>query len=131
MKVIKTVSKTENEEVTQEFKVFAPKTYDILKWTVMVVLPAISTLYLGLATLWGLPAAEKVVGTITLLTTFLGVLIGISANRYKNSDAPHDGRLVVHEDPGGVSGFMLELDGDPELLKDKDAISFRVQKPAA
>lgn len=59
------------------------KVYDILKWVVMIVLPAISTLYFALSGIWGWPYAEEVVGTIAAVTTFLGALLGISSAQYK------------------------------------------------
>ena len=58
------------------------KTYDLLKWIAMIVLPALGTLYFGLASIWGLPYGEQIVGTITVIDTFLGALLGISANNY-------------------------------------------------
>ena len=57
--------------------------YDILKWVVMIVLPAISTLYFALSSIWGWPYAEEVVGTIAAVTAFLGALLGISNAQYK------------------------------------------------
>lgn len=59
------------------------KVYDVLKWLVMIVLPAISTLYFALSGIWGWPYAEEVVGTIAAITTFLGALLGISNAQYK------------------------------------------------
>lgn len=59
------------------------KTYDILKWVALYLLPALGTLYFAIASIWGLPAGDKVVGTITALDTFLGVLLGISTSQYK------------------------------------------------
>ena len=59
------------------------KTYDILKWTAMIFLPALGTLYFGLASIWGLPYGEQIVGTITVIDTFLGALLGISSSNYK------------------------------------------------
>lgn len=59
------------------------KVYDVLKWLVMIVLPAISTLYFALSGIWGFPYAEEVVGTIAAVTTFLGALLGISNAQYK------------------------------------------------
>ncbi len=61
------------------------KTYDILKWIAQYLLPAAGTLYFALASIWGLPFAEQVVGTITAVDTFLGVLLGISSASYKDS----------------------------------------------
>lgn len=60
------------------------KVYDILKWIALVVLPAIGTLYFALSGIWGLPHGEQVVGTITAIDTFLGVLLGISSENYKS-----------------------------------------------
>lgn len=59
------------------------KLYDVLKWIVMCFLPGLGTLYFALASIWGLPYGEQVVGTITAIDTFLGVLLGISTVTYK------------------------------------------------
>lgn len=61
------------------------KTYDVLKWIAMIVLPAVTTLYFTLASIWGLPYGEQVVGTITAVDTFLGALLGISNAKYKKN----------------------------------------------
>jgi hypothetical protein len=59
------------------------KTYDTLKWIAMYLLPAAGTLYFALSGIWGLPYGEQIVGTITAVDTFLGVLLGISTVQYK------------------------------------------------
>lgn len=61
------------------------KTYDILKWIAMHLLPAAGTLYFALAGIWGLPYGEQVVGTITAIDTFLGVILGISTSQYNKT----------------------------------------------
>ena len=61
------------------------KVYDILKWIAMYVLPAIGTLYFALAGIWGFPFGEEVVGTITAVDTFLGVILGISTAQYNKT----------------------------------------------
>lgn len=58
------------------------KAYDILKWVAQLALPAIGTLYFALAGIWGFPYGEQVVGTITAVDTFLGVVLGISTAQY-------------------------------------------------
>lgn len=63
------------------------KVYDILKWVAQLLLPAVGTLYFALASIWGWPYADAVVGTITAIDTFLGVLLGISAASYAKSTA--------------------------------------------
>ena len=62
------------------------KTYDMLKWIAQYLLPALATLYFGLAGIWGLPYGEQVVGTITAIDTFLGVILGISTAQYNKSN---------------------------------------------
>lgn len=60
------------------------KLYDILKWIAQILLPSIGTLYFAIAGIWGFPYGEQIVGTITAIDTFLGVILGISSYRYKN-----------------------------------------------
>lgn len=59
------------------------KVYDALKWIAQILLPAIGTLYFALAGIWGFPYAEQIIGTITAVDTFLGVLLGISTMQYR------------------------------------------------
>lgn len=63
------------------------KVYDALKWIAMYLLPALGTLYFALAGIWGLPYGEQIVGTITAVDTFLGVVLGISNAQYKKSNS--------------------------------------------
>ena len=61
------------------------KVYDILKYIAQIILPALATLYFAIAGIWGLPYGEQVVGTITAVDTFLGVVLGISSANYKKT----------------------------------------------
>lgn len=61
------------------------KTYNILKWVAQYLLPAVGTLYFALAGIWGFPYGEEVVGTVTAIDTFLGVILGISTIQYKKA----------------------------------------------
>jgi hypothetical protein len=60
--------------------------YDRLKWIAQILLPAIATLYFALAQIWGFPYAEQIVGTITAVDAFLGVILGISSAQYKEDN---------------------------------------------
>lgn len=59
------------------------KVYDILKWITIVVLPAVTTLWLALASIWNwnIPA-EAIGATLTAITAFLGTILGISSINY-------------------------------------------------
>lgn len=67
--------------------ILSDRAYEILKWICVICLPAISTCYFALAGIWGFPYAEQIVGTISALTTFIGVLIGISTIQYNKAKA--------------------------------------------
>lgn len=58
------------------------KIYDVLKFIAQIVLPAIATLYITVANIWGLPYGEQISGTIMAIDTFLGALLMISTNAY-------------------------------------------------
>jgi hypothetical protein len=62
------------------------KVYDVLKTIAQIWIPAIATLYFTLAGIWGLPYAEQVVGTLTAIDTFMGVVLKISTNAYNKDN---------------------------------------------
>ena len=67
--------------------ILSDRAYEILKWICVICLPAISTCYFALAGIWGFPYAEQIVGTISAITTFIGVLIGVSTIQYNKAKA--------------------------------------------
>lgn len=62
------------------------KTYDVLKFIAQIVLPALATLYAALAAIWNLPCAKEIPATIIAVDTFLGVILGISTNKYNKEN---------------------------------------------
>lgn len=58
-------------------------TYDILKNVALVVLPALATLWLTLAGIWGFPYGEAIAATITAIDVFLGAILKISTATYQ------------------------------------------------
>lgn len=62
------------------------KAYDILKWIATYLLPALGTLYFAVASIWGFPYGEQIVGTVTAVDTFLGVILGISTVKYNKEN---------------------------------------------
>lgn len=65
---------------------FTDRTYDILKWVCIIVLPAIATLYTGIAKIWTLPYATEIPETIIVIDAFLGALLGVSTIQYHNDE---------------------------------------------
>lgn len=58
------------------------KTYDILKWIAQILLPAMAALYAALASIWGFPYGEEVVGTLSAMDVFMGALLQVSTSNY-------------------------------------------------
>ena len=61
------------------------KFYDRMKWIAQYLLPAAGALYFALAGIWGLPYGEEIVGTVTAVDAFLGIILGISTVQYKKT----------------------------------------------
>lgn len=99
------------------------KVYDILKWVAQIVLPALGAAYFGLASIWGFPYGEQVVGTITVIDTFLGALLGISAVKYEG-----DGVLTVNTENEDKDVYHLSLNIPVEDLPNKNCVVFKTEK---
>lgn len=63
------------------------KIYKIVKWVLIIVVPAFITLFtlLAKAWQWDIPV-EAIVTTITGIATFFGVIVGISHVNYYKGD---------------------------------------------
>lgn len=107
--------------------VMTPKVYDFLKKLAQIWLPAMGTLYFALAAVWGLPAADKVTGTIIAVDTFLGVMLNISKNQYVASGAVYDGTVGVTPNEEGTA---LHLNVNPQDLVDKNSVTLKVVTPS-
>lgn len=85
------------------------RTYDTIKQLVQKGLPAAGALYAGLAVIWGFPNGEEVTGSILLLTTFLGVFLGVADRRYETSGARYDGKVLVTGDPNEPHTLVFDV----------------------
>ena len=128
--------------VNPEVKNFlSEKNYARAKHLVQVVLPALGTLYFTLAQIWGLPAAEQIVGTIAAVALFLGLTLQISGMRHTEAmggqvtRAPYVGDLVISSETSadGEETFRshsLELNDDlpPDFYEKMHAVAFRIER---
>lgn len=107
------------------------KTYDRLKWVALVLLPALASLYFALGQLWHFSYVEQIVGTITILDTFLGLLLGKSSSTYqKLTDNPKViGDLVVQQDFDGTpTQVMVDPYDKVPVFEDGKLAAFRVRR---
>ena len=69
-------------------KPISNKLYDWLKWTVVICIPALTTAYVGLDSLFGWGYGEIVAKCSAILCTLLGTLLGISTAQYNRQNPP-------------------------------------------
>lgn len=112
--------------LTNRKAVLSNRVYDVLKWVITIVLPAIAVLYFALSQIWGFPNGEQVIGTITAIEVFFGAILGLSTYQYNNSDAKYDGNINVIETPEKRT-YDLEMFEDPVGLTDKKAVTFKIR----
>lgn len=89
------------------------KAYDTLKWIAQILLPGLGTLYFALSSIWGLPYCEQVVGTLSAVTVFIGMMLGLSAAKY-----PGDGTIKMQ---GATYKTKLSIPVD-ELTEKKNVV---------
>lgn len=64
--------------------------YDRLKWFIVIFLPALAVLTAGLGELYQWHTTNQIVGTINLITVFLGSLLQLSHHHYhQQKGGPH------------------------------------------
>lgn len=97
--------------------IFSNGVYDKLKFVAQILLPALATLYFALDTIWKIGYGAEVVGTITAIDTFLGVLLQLSTNKYYKTGANFDGDVVIEPEDGGNKATFV-LDKRPEDVVD-------------
>lgn len=105
---------------------FGNKTYDTLKLIALVWLPALVALYTGVATLWGLGHIPQVAGTISVVDTFLGVVLGVSSSNYMPKT---DGSLEV--DSSNIGAARLVFETSVEDMAAKKFITLQVTPMAS
>ena len=94
------------------------KAYDTLKWIAQILLPGLGTLYFALSYIWGPPYCEQVVGTLSAVTVFIGMLLGLSAAKY-----PGDGTIKMQ---GATYKTKLSIPIDE--LTEKKSVVLKVEE---
>ena len=99
------------------------KVYDVIKWIVTIVIPAIITLYATLGNVWNLPYVEQITATLAAINVFLGAVIQISSSNYNKT---YDGILHVDTVSDEESDkYLFEIDDLDDII-DKDKITLKI-----
>ncbi len=71
-------------------KPISNRLYDWLKWTVVICIPALTTAFVGLDSIFGWGYGEVVAKCSAILCTLLGTLLGITTAQYNQQKQPPD-----------------------------------------
>ena len=117
---------TDHDKKEEPNVIVSNKMYDFLKVFVMVIAPSASAIYLGLSISFDFPYVNAVVVTTMSVTAAIGLFLFITSKTYHLSDLYYDGRMLVKENELGELMYTLELNENPEPLRLKSRIVFRV-----
>jgi uncharacterized membrane protein YuzA (DUF378 family) len=110
-------------------RILNDRAYNILRQSALIILPAIGALYFGLAQIWHFAYQEEVSGSIAVLNTFVGVLVGFAKIIHDVSGAQYDGSVALEE---GEEGSMIRLKQiDPNAFFEKDALVLKIHRPTS
>lgn len=106
------------------------KMYDRLKWIAQILLPAMAAAYFALAGIWHLPYGEQVIGTLAVLDTFLGALLGLSTKQYQATGS--DGVMQIDSTDPNKDVVMFKFKSDDiSVFPNGSKITFTVEKKTA
>lgn len=138
----------ENALPTSPF-VLSDKTYGVLSWFALVVLPAAASAYAGLALIWHWGMIAEVTGTTVVAETLIGAIVGISKKNYNtqvakqaavqakyeaeqndsdNPDGEYDGDLLLGiTDPDQPATLMTALNKYPVEFANQEFVKLKVK----
>lgn len=74
------------------------KLYDVLKYLALVVFDALGFAYSELADVWGLPYGVQIYKTCTIVSIFVGTVIGISSHQYNKIRKEFENEKVTNHE---------------------------------
>lgn len=107
--------------------------YNRLKWLATIFLPASAAAYFALSGFWNLPNALEVVGSVTVVETFIGALIGLSTHQYnKELEKTHEADAGTISQSGtdpetGMPYLHIEFNKAPDELLSKDTLTIQTK----
>lgn len=106
-----------------------PRLYDFLKYVALVILPAVTALILGLGVTLNWSPSTTIAGVLTLVDTFLGVILGKSASNFKLQEPIVFGEIVVKQDPDGTpNGMKLVGYHENFVFEDQSQVVLNVRR---
>lgn len=118
--------KTRDDKPKDQKLILSTKIYKFLMIFVHVILLSVSAMYLGLSVVFDWPYASLIVIATLSITTCIGVFLMFTTKACVVSLIHYDGNMLVSEGESGELLYSLELNDDPEPLRLKSHIIFKV-----
>lgn len=108
--------------------------YDFFKPVALVWLPALATLYTVLVSIWGLPDGKEIVGTLSGIDTFLGIVLHLSSSPPASVSSPGNdagggitaGSFIVDNPDSGKMTVTLNFDVPVEKVVTENQVVMKV-----
>lgn len=101
--------------------------YDSLKFTALVILPAVSALYFGFGQIWGFPAVEQVVGSIAVLDAVLGTVLAKSSQDYLKKAVVVEASLGLDENGAAELQTLKQINDKPLIFENGQLLFMRAR----
>lgn len=98
------------------------KTYDVLKWVAGYVLPGITTFWLAVGKVWGIPYTAEIGATLAAFDVLMNTILGISKKNYEG-----EGELIV-DGNGNVTDFKIQNGSSLENIANKNGVMIKVSQ---
>lgn len=103
------------------------KFYNNLKFAIMVLIPGIGAIAFVLSLLFTISNVKYLLGSLMIVILLIGILLYVSSRQYKTKN---DGEIIISRGDNGKTVFTLELEIDPDDIRDRDSILFKVTDEA-
>lgn len=86
----------------------SPQALEAARWIALVLLPAVTTLWLALGPIWGLPRVQEIGATLTAIDAFLGTILGVTAQSLAKAKAEATAE-ATRALAGQIEAFQAQL----------------------
>ena len=88
------------------------RVYDIAKWLVSVVLPALGILYVALSDVFGLLVPDSVMATVMAIVLFMGMFVNANGQKWAMARLEATGTMIRDTNLDGIPDYPFRMSGD-------------------
>jgi len=105
------------------------KAYSVIKWCVIIFLPACAVLYTALSEIWLLPCPKEVSATISAICVFLGTVLCISSAEYNADDRQRELEEKIKELKAERKAKVIEEPKEEPIEEPEEPTEEPVEEP--